>query len=36
MGIESELAQYEMERWSEYNREHYEDGCGWVNDEEEE
>lgn len=36
MGIEEALAQYEMERWSEYNREHYEDGIGWVSDDEEE
>ena len=36
MGIESALAQYEMERWSEYNHEHYVDGIGWVSDDEEE
>lgn len=36
MGIESELAQYEMGRWSEYNGEHYVDGIGWVSDDEEE
>lgn len=36
MGIEEALAQYETERWSEYNGEHYVDGIGWVSDDEEE
>ena len=36
MGIEEALHQYEVERWSEYNGEHDEDGIGWISDEEEE
>lgn len=36
MGIESALAEYEHECWCDYNHEHYEDGIGWVSDDEEE
>ena len=36
MSIEEALAQYETERWSDYNGEQYEDGYGWISDEEEE
>lgn len=35
MSITDALEQYEMERWSDYNEEHYVDGIGWVSDEEE-